>query len=134
MGLTTSDNNDIENSYQLYEASIDGLRSDDSRAVTRPEVFTTGAQDVERHLGFFVGTRVWRRCIWRQIVSSGSLLIKEGSMKSTCGRCGGFVVDEQVLDYYQASRWRCVNCGWYRRETEISSSRAVRLANRGAYR
>lgn len=67
-------------------------------------------------------------------VSSGSLLIKEGSMKSTCRRCGGFVVDEQVLDYYQASRWRCVNCGWYRRETEISSRRAVRLANRGAYR
>jgi hypothetical protein len=67
MGLTTSDNNDIENSYQLCEASIDGLRSDDSWAVTRPEVFTTGAQDVERHLGLFVETRVWRRCIWCQL-------------------------------------------------------------------
>ena len=131
MGLTTSDNNDIENTYQLYEAPIDGLRSDDSRAVTRPEVFTTGAQDVERHLGLFVETRVWRRCIWCQLRQPTD---KGGSMKSTCRRCGGFVVDEQVLDYYQASRWRCVNCDWYRRETEISSSRAVRLANRGAYR
>ena len=55
-------------------------------------------------------------------------------MKSICGRCGGFVVHEQVRDYYQASRRRCVNCGWCRRETEVSSSRTVRLTNRGVFR
>lgn len=55
-------------------------------------------------------------------------------MKSICGKCGGFVVQEQVLDYYQASRRRCVNCGWCHREIEVSSSRAVRLMNRGACR
>lgn len=51
-------------------------------------------------------------------------------MTSICKRCGGFLVGEQALDYYQTRCWKCVNCGWYRRETQMRSSRSIILMNR----
>ena len=35
-------------------------------------------------------------------------------MKTTCEKCGGLLIGEQALDYYQGMRWKCVNCGRYR--------------------
>lgn len=40
-------------------------------------------------------------------------------MTSTCEKCGGLLIGEQVLDYYQTRRWKCVNCGWYRGDGQL---------------
>lgn len=37
-------------------------------------------------------------------------------MTLICEKCGGLLVGDQELDNYQAQRWKCVNCGWYRRD------------------
>lgn len=37
-------------------------------------------------------------------------------MTLICEKCGGLLVGDQELDNYQAERWKCINCGWYRRD------------------
>lgn len=38
-----------------------------------------------------------------------------------CHKCEGLLVVERVLDFYGAkSGWKCVNCGWFRRESQPS--------------
>lgn len=54
-------------------------------------------------------------------------------MKTTCGRCGGYVIGERDLDYYRARHWRCINCGWCREESVAFQSRAVPLSERSSY-
>jgi hypothetical protein len=53
-------------------------------------------------------------------------------MKSSCARCGGYIIGERATDYYQARRWRCINCGWYREDVVAPRGRAVRLYKPGA--
>ncbi len=45
-------------------------------------------------------------------------------MTLICRRCGGFVIGEREVDYYQPSHWRCVNCGWYHRGASVSPVQA----------
>lgn len=34
-------------------------------------------------------------------------------MTTTCQKCGGLLVAERPLDFYNRSaRWKCINCGW----------------------
>lgn len=54
-------------------------------------------------------------------------------MTSICDRCGGRVIGERVPDYYQARQWRCVNCGWYRKDTQLRPGRVICPAKRGVY-
>ena len=29
-----------------------------------------------------------------------------------CGKCGGYMIIERVLDFYaKETKWRCINCG-----------------------
>ncbi len=39
-------------------------------------------------------------------------------MKTNCLKCGGLMVSEEVLDFYGANDWKCVNCGWFQRECQ----------------
>ena len=55
-------------------------------------------------------------------------------MTSGCRRCGGFVIYEREADYYRMSRRRCVSCGWYRNDVNVSSGQGRRSANRGVYK
>lgn len=55
-------------------------------------------------------------------------------MTPTCKRCGGLVIGEQSLDYYQTHCWRCVNCGWHRRETQVYLGRPITVVNRSVYK
>ncbi|MCS6897089.1 MAG: hypothetical protein NZM29_03870 [Nitrospira sp.] len=31
-----------------------------------------------------------------------------------CEKCGGLLIDEPAIDFYQSSSRRCINCGWSR--------------------
>lgn len=54
-------------------------------------------------------------------------------MNGSCQKCGGLLVVERVLDYYgPVAGLKCVNCGWYRRDTQPSISAAGGSANRSA--
>ena len=44
-------------------------------------------------------------------------------MWRTCTKCGGLLFGEVALDLYRGQYWKCVNCGWYREETLVRSSR-----------
>jgi len=37
-------------------------------------------------------------------------------MKTNCLKCGDLMVSEKVVDFYGANDWKCINCGWPRRE------------------
>lgn len=40
---------------------------------------------------------------------------------SLCHKCGGLLVVERVLDFYgPIFAWKCVNCGWFHRESQRS--------------
>ncbi len=52
-------------------------------------------------------------------------------MKTSCRRCGGYVIGERDPDYYRARLWRCINCGWYREESVVFQSRAITVSKRG---
>ncbi len=42
----------------------------------------------------------------------------------TCPKCRGFMIAEQLVEYYgPSSGWRCINCGWQRPESPIAPSR-----------
>ncbi|MEO5955754.1 MAG: hypothetical protein ABIR36_08725 [Nitrospiraceae bacterium] len=54
---------------------------------------------------------------------------------SLCGKCGGFVVVERVLDFYgRTSGSKCVNCGWCRRDNEPPQPMEDHMSNRGTYK
>lgn len=55
-------------------------------------------------------------------------------MKSSCVRCGGLLVLEEILDFYRMVGWRCVNCGWNRRDLHWSPPVERRAMRRGAYK
>ncbi len=40
-------------------------------------------------------------------------------MTSSCDKCGGLLLGERVLDYYQVRRWKCVNCGRAREDGRV---------------
>lgn len=46
-------------------------------------------------------------------------------MQRICGKCGGLLIGELAMDFYQARHWKCVNCGWSREEMLVRSSRAL---------
>lgn len=48
-------------------------------------------------------------------------------MQRICTRCGGLLIGERPIDFYQVRRWKCVNCGWSREETLARPSRAMSL-------
>ena len=50
-------------------------------------------------------------------------------MTSICEKCGGFLIGEQVLDYYQTRRLKCVNCGWYRNDSHNCFARFVGMTH-----
>lgn len=54
-------------------------------------------------------------------------------MKSSCERCGGYVIGERAPDYYLARRWRCINCGWCHEENVVFRGRAMRLSKPDTY-
>lgn len=50
----------------------------------------------------------------------------------TCSRCGGHLVLEQSIEFYQPqSRWRCVNCGARKDPVPSPSSKSLELSPRG---
>lgn len=73
-------------------------------------------------LGFFYENEIQRPAITTCSLFQNPALEGE-MMTSVCLRCGGFVIDEREADYYQTSRRRCVNCGWYRNDANVSSDR-----------
>jgi hypothetical protein len=54
-------------------------------------------------------------------------------MKTSCGRCGGYIIGEQAPNYYLERRWRCINCGWYCEENVVLRSRVMRLPKSSRY-
>lgn len=40
-------------------------------------------------------------------------------MTSSCDKCGGLLLGERVLDYYQVRRCKCINCGWSREDGQV---------------
>lgn len=46
-------------------------------------------------------------------------------MPRICTKCGGLLIGELPMDFYQARHWKCVNCGWSREETLVRPSRAI---------
>jgi hypothetical protein len=48
----------------------------------------------------------------------------EGRMTSTCVKCGGLLIADRMLDFYQPNGWRCVNCGSALAETVLRKSDA----------
>ncbi len=46
-------------------------------------------------------------------------------MPRVCTKCGGLLIGERPMDFYHANYWKCVNCGWYREEMLVRSSRAI---------
>lgn len=55
-------------------------------------------------------------------------------MQGMCTKCGGLLIGERPMDFYQAKCWKCVNCGWYREETLVRPSRPILLAHHRAHR
>jgi hypothetical protein len=54
-------------------------------------------------------------------------------MHRICMKCGGLLVGQWPMDFYQARHWKCVNCGWPREEThayldQATSSRRYRVS------
>ena len=55
----------------------------------------------------------------------------ERGLNAPCLRCGGLLVSERVLDFYgPLPGWKCVNCGWLRRNVQPLQSRDGDCANR----
>jgi hypothetical protein len=55
-------------------------------------------------------------------------------MKRNCLKCGGLMVSEKVLDFYGASDWKCLNCGWLRRECQQFKQSSGDAVTRDSYR
>ena len=48
----------------------------------------------------------------------------EGRMTSTCLKCGGLLIADRMVDFYQPTGWRCVNCGSALADTVLRKSDA----------
>lgn len=48
-----------------------------------------------------------------------------GDMRRICTKCGGLLIGELAMDFYQARHWKCVNCGWHREEALVRPSRPI---------
>lgn len=47
-------------------------------------------------------------------------------MNGFCDKCGGLLVVERVMDFYApSSGWKCVNCGWCRRDHSPPAGEAI---------
>ena len=46
-------------------------------------------------------------------------------MSRICTKCGGLLIGELPMDFYQARHWKCVNYGWSREEPLVCPSRAI---------
>lgn len=46
-------------------------------------------------------------------------------MQRICVKCGGLLIGERAMDFYQVNSWKCVNCGWYREEALARPGRPV---------
>jgi len=46
-------------------------------------------------------------------------------MARTCSKCGGLLIGESPMDFYQARCWKCVNCGWCREEKLVPPCRVI---------
>lgn len=46
-------------------------------------------------------------------------------MPRICTKCGGLLVGELVMDFYQVRHWKCINCGWYREEVFMHPARSI---------
>lgn len=55
-------------------------------------------------------------------------------MRRICTKCGGLLIGELAMDFYQAKSWKCVNCGWYREETLVRPGRPILPVHHRAYR
>jgi len=55
-------------------------------------------------------------------------------MTSNCAKCGGLVVAVEVLDFYQTNDRKCVNCGWYCRESPQRNHSRTNSVVRGGYK
>jgi len=55
-------------------------------------------------------------------------------MTSHCAKCGGLVVLEEILDFYRMTGWRCVNCGWNRRDIQWAPAVDGRAMRRGTFK
>lgn len=55
-------------------------------------------------------------------------------MQKTCTKCGGLLIGERPMDFYQAKYWKCVNCGWYREEGPVRSGRPILPVHHRVYR
>jgi hypothetical protein len=55
-------------------------------------------------------------------------------MQRICTKCGGLLIGERPMDFYQAKHWKCVNCGWYREEVLVLPGRPILTLHRRVYR
>jgi predicted RNA-binding Zn-ribbon protein involved in translation (DUF1610 family) len=46
-------------------------------------------------------------------------------MRRICTKCGGLLIGQLAMDFYQAKSWKCVNCGWCREETLVRMGRFI---------
>ncbi len=46
-------------------------------------------------------------------------------MHRICMKCGGLLIGEWPMDFYQARHWKCVNCGRSREETHACLNQVV---------
>ena len=91
----------------------------------------TGAQVVKRRLGLFLLACGLKQC--RSEASAGAHY-EGGDMRRVCTKCGGLLIGELAMDFYQAKSWKCVNCGWYREETLVRPGRPILPVHHRAYR
>lgn len=54
-------------------------------------------------------------------------------MQKICVKCGGLLIGELAMDFYQARHWKCVNCGWHREEALVRPGRPILPVHRRAY-
>jgi len=57
------------------------------------------------------------------------------AVNGACRKCGGFLIVERVLDYHSPTvGMKCINCGWYRLDSQPALGQAHGPRNRGAYK
>ena len=60
---------------------------------------------------------------------------KGGVMNGSCRKCGGFLIIERALDYHSPTDgMKCINCGWYRLDVQLSLAPARGARNRGTHK
>lgn len=58
--------------------------------------------------------------------------MKGRALNGLCHKCGGLLVVERTLDFYgPLPGWKCVNCGWYRRDHQQSRGMGGRAEKQG---